>query len=139
MTKLKYDDPLAAAMSRPDISGPANPELHISQRIVFGHSARVHPVTGMVLEQGSGALSPDEQAKNVHIPLIEKTEGTAAAAAMRAKLVAYYADQIERVQGKEAADEYRRQWGSWGQLPPTPSKPLPQQGLPQGLPEGLPK
>lgn len=45
-----------------------------------------HPITGLPLEVGHGALSPDEQARRLHLPLIEQTEGAAAAAAMRIKL-----------------------------------------------------
>ena len=48
---------------------------------------RIHPITGLPLEDGSGALSDDQQALLIHIPYIEQTQGKAIADAMRAKLL----------------------------------------------------
>jgi hypothetical protein len=64
----------------------ANPDLSREEHGVFGLDAVKHQITGMVIEQGSGCLSPDEQARCVHIPEIARTQGRAAAAAMLAKL-----------------------------------------------------
>jgi hypothetical protein len=66
-----------AALARP-LSGPEADAL--------GLGAKYHPITRMVLEQGSGALDPDAQARVLHVPIIARTEGEAAAAAMLAKL-----------------------------------------------------
>jgi len=40
----------------------------------------------MILEQGSGALSPDDQARRVHLPYIASTQGAAVADAMLIKI-----------------------------------------------------
>jgi len=63
-----------------------NPDLHIHEQQIFGVDTRRHPVTGMVLEQGSGCLSPDEQALRVHLPEILRTQGRAAWEAAYCKL-----------------------------------------------------
>lgn len=47
---------------------------------------RTHPITGLMLEDGSGALPDEEQARRIHIPFIRRTQGDAAADAMLAKL-----------------------------------------------------
>jgi len=47
---------------------------------------RRHEITGMVLEDGSGAWSDDDQAYRIHVPYIRQTQGDAAADAMLAKL-----------------------------------------------------
>lgn len=65
-----------------------NHPLHPTEQAVFGVDAKRHPITGMVLEQGSGALTPDEQARRVHLPHIAATQGRAAADAMLIKLTA---------------------------------------------------
>jgi hypothetical protein len=70
----------------PPAVGPPNPDLHVHQQQVFGVDAKLHPITGLVVEQGSGALPPDEQALFVHVPYILKTQGKAAADAMLLKL-----------------------------------------------------
>lgn len=49
---------------------------------------RIHPITGMTLEDGYGALADDLQAERIHIPYIRKSQGDAAADAMLAKLKA---------------------------------------------------
>jgi hypothetical protein len=64
----------------------ANPALSKIERHVFGADAVLHPITGMVVEQGSGALPRDQQARQVHLPEILKTQGRDAAAAMLLKL-----------------------------------------------------
>jgi hypothetical protein len=56
-------------------------EIHI-----YGADAKIHPITGEVLEQGSGALPPDTQAALVHVLEIERREGKAAADEVRQKL-----------------------------------------------------
>lgn len=60
--------------------------LHPNEAAVFGSDAVRHPITGMILEQGSGALPPDEQARRVHLPFIAQTQGIAVAEAMLIKL-----------------------------------------------------
>ena len=60
--------------------------LNEIEKAICGADAKRHPITGMVLEQGSGALSPDEQARRVHLPEIARTQGQAAAQAMLARL-----------------------------------------------------
>lgn len=61
--------------------------LSVTERHVFGPDARRHPLLGFVIEQGSGALPVDEQARQ-YVQIIEHTEGKAAADAMRVKLAA---------------------------------------------------
>jgi hypothetical protein len=63
--------------------------------------AERHPITGYSLERGYGAQSPDEQARNLHLPLIEQTEGKSAAAAMRIKLGLAKAPPLKLVPGSE--------------------------------------
>lgn len=55
---------------------------------VFGHDVKFHEITKLPLQQGSGALSPDEQALRDHLPLIAQRDGLAAAQVMHAKLMA---------------------------------------------------
>lgn len=55
------------------------------QRDVFGHDVQLHPLTGMVLEQGSGALPPHQQAR-LHCVEIEKLYGKKAADVIRKRL-----------------------------------------------------
>lgn len=50
---------------------------------------RIHPITGMALEDGYGALPDDEQAVRIHVPYLEQWFGKAAADAMRARLAAH--------------------------------------------------
>ena len=59
-----------------------------AEKNVFGAGAQVHPVTGMALESGIGALPADVQAAN-QCAYIEEAYGKKAGAAMRAKLAAY--------------------------------------------------
>lgn len=47
---------------------------------------RIHPITGLFLEDGFGALSDDLQAIRNHIPYIRQQRGDAAADAMLAKI-----------------------------------------------------
>lgn len=47
---------------------------------------RIHPITGMRLEDGFGKLSDDDQALVLHCAYIEQVEGKEAADAMREKL-----------------------------------------------------
>ena len=51
------------------------------EKLVFGQNARLHPITKMPLEMGSGCLSDDMQARLVHLPVIARTQGNAAAQA----------------------------------------------------------
>lgn len=55
---------------------------------VFGQHADIHPVTHMPLENGSGALPPDQQAQ-IHCDVIEQKQGKAAGDEMREKVRAY--------------------------------------------------
>jgi hypothetical protein len=55
---------------------------------VFGHDVKFHEVTGEPLQQGSGSLPPDEQALTIHLPLIAKRDGVAAAQEVHVKLMA---------------------------------------------------
>jgi hypothetical protein len=84
---------------------PANPDhpLTIPEKITFGHNAKRHPITGLVLEQGSGCLSPDDQARIVHLPYIAQTEGVEAARAMLTKLDAAKVGPLKLVPGSETA------------------------------------
>ena len=52
----------------------------------YGADAKIHSITGEVIEQGSGALPPDMQAANVHVLEIERRDGKAAADEVRRKL-----------------------------------------------------
>jgi hypothetical protein len=67
-------------------TGHGTHDLHPNEKLVFGHDAKRHPITGLVLEQGSGALSPDLQARRVHLPEIARTQGPDAAAEVRKRL-----------------------------------------------------
>ena len=60
---------------------------------VFGADAKVHPITGMRLENGVGALPDDLQALVLHCAYIEQTQGEEAAAAMRDKVRAFMAGE----------------------------------------------
>lgn len=82
---------------------PANPDhpLTIPEQIAFGVDARRHKVTGLVLEQGSGCLSDDDQARLVHLPEIARTEGVEAARAMQIKLDAAKAGPLKLIPGSE--------------------------------------
>jgi hypothetical protein len=64
------------------LSQPLSPD----EAQAFGHDAVRHPVTKMPLEQGIGALSPDQQARLLHLPIITAKEGPEVAAAMLQKL-----------------------------------------------------
>jgi hypothetical protein len=88
---------------------PANPDhpLTIPEKITFGHDAKRHPITGLVLEQGSGCLSPDDQARIVHLPYIAETEGVEAAQAMLTKLDAAAAE-AKKIELEAAVAEIKR-------------------------------
>jgi hypothetical protein len=61
-------------------------DLTPMEKLVFGSNARLHPITKMPLEGGSGRLSDDLQARLVHLPVIAREQGQAAAQAMLALL-----------------------------------------------------
>lgn len=61
------------------------PELAQAEKNIFGEDAKYHPVTMMPLEQGRGALPPDQQAL-IHCMEIERRHGKHVADAMRRKL-----------------------------------------------------
>lgn len=61
-------------------------ELTPVQKLVFGADARIHPVTGMPLENGSGAL-PDKQQALIHLAHIAREQGKDVADAMLDKIV----------------------------------------------------
>jgi hypothetical protein len=82
-----------------------NPALSLPEAIVFGDDATLHPITHMPLEQGSGALSPRDQAFLVHLPELARLHGKAAADAMRQKLID--ADSLTAAQTAEAAARRR--------------------------------
>ena len=60
--------------------------LHPNEKAVFGDNAERHPITGLPIELGSGALPPDEQARRVHLPYIARTQGISVAEAMLVEL-----------------------------------------------------
>jgi hypothetical protein len=60
--------------------------LSPTEQAVFGADAVRHPLTDLVIEQGSGALPPDEQARRIHLPYIARTRGAAVAEALLIKL-----------------------------------------------------
>lgn len=55
----------------------------------FGSDGMIHPITGMKLENGSGALDPDDQAMKLHCAAIDHHKGKEAGDAMRAKIAAW--------------------------------------------------
>jgi hypothetical protein len=55
---------------------------------VFGSSHKLHDLTGLPLEGGIGARSPDEQALIYHIPIIAERDGNIAAGVMKRKIEA---------------------------------------------------
>jgi hypothetical protein len=52
---------------------------------IFGHDAKINPVTGRYIEQGLGALPPDVQIEQ-QLEAIAREEGQDVADEMRAKL-----------------------------------------------------
>ena len=62
------------------------PELTPAQKLVFGADAKLHPVTGMPLETGKGAL-PDQQQALIHLGYIEREQGKDVALAMYEKIM----------------------------------------------------
>ena len=60
--------------------------LNEIEKAIYGADAKRHPLTNLVLEQGSGAWPADEQARRIHLPEIARTQGDAAAQAMLALL-----------------------------------------------------
>ncbi len=78
---------------------PTDPSLplNLTERLVFGEEATRHPITGIPIELGSGALPADQQAI-LHCQVIEETEGRAAADAMRKKLADAKAARVPRMQ-----------------------------------------
>jgi hypothetical protein len=67
---------------------------------VFGDDYRVHPITKMPLERGSGAHPDDWQARKQHIPYIRQTQGDKAAELMLLAL-----DEYERTNNEK--------WDKW--------------------------
>jgi hypothetical protein len=65
------------ALVRP-LSGP--------EQTALGLNTKYHPLTKLPLEDGAGAWAPERQARELHIPIIAKRDGEAAAAAVLAKL-----------------------------------------------------
>jgi len=74
-----------AALARP-LSGP--------EQTALGLNTKYHPITGLAVEDGAGAWAPDRQAREIHIPIIAKRDGDAAAAAMLAKLDAQPSEAV---------------------------------------------
>jgi hypothetical protein len=66
--------------------------------LVHGIDIRFHPLTKLPLEDGSRALPDDEQALQIHIPHILKTQGIAAARAMCARLTGAKPQLVENDQ-----------------------------------------
>jgi hypothetical protein len=62
-----------------------NPELGIHDQQVFGQDAR-RCSCGLGLEQGSGALSANEQCLRNHLPYLAQTRGREFAEAQRRKI-----------------------------------------------------
>jgi hypothetical protein len=67
---------------------PQDPKRKLSPTEVhqYGADAKIHEITGEVIEQGSGALDPDMQAALVHVLEIERREGKEAADEVRRRL-----------------------------------------------------
>lgn len=63
--------------------------VSLIEKAVFGHDSRRHPITGRVLEQGSGA-HPEKFQAELHCRDIEKEESKEAAAVMRRRLAVFY-------------------------------------------------
>jgi len=98
---------------------PPDPNaLNKMEQLVFGADARRHVLTNRILEQGSGALSEQQQAW-LHLSAIEADQGVAASQAMRVRLWKFYsvpAHQIEAylnnlaASDPAAAAEMRQRW-----------------------------
>jgi hypothetical protein len=84
-------------MTEPVIRTLDRTDSRTAEQKVFGDAVEFHPVTGLPLEAGSGALRPDLQAMNVHLPLIAERDGAVAAAVMREKLKTHMAAKAEAV------------------------------------------
>jgi hypothetical protein len=67
-------------------SPPSVDRVNRMDVLVHGVDIRFHPITKMPLESGSGCLPDDEQALQIHLPHILKTQGITAARAMYARL-----------------------------------------------------
>ena len=80
-----------------------------AEKNVFGAGVELHPASNLPLENGRGALSPDQQLRNVHIPLIERTQGKEAADVVRhaagIPTAEELAAQAKAEAEKKAADE----------------------------------
>jgi len=59
--------------------------LSVIEKAVYGAGAVRHPVTGIPLERGSGALPANQQARNL-LAVITQQEGKAVAAEVRRRL-----------------------------------------------------
>jgi hypothetical protein len=91
-------------MPHPDLSHP----LSVMEKNTFGHDAKRHPVIGFVLEQGSGAGTPDQQAEN-YCKSVDADEGRDAGNELRRKCGLPVAEDIAaeaaRVERDRAAKE----------------------------------
>ena len=67
---------------------------------VFGSDAKRHPVTKMLLQQGSGRMPDSWQARNLHIPYIRDTQGD-----KQAELMLLALDEYERASAES--------WAKW--------------------------
>jgi hypothetical protein len=67
---------------------PQDPTRKLSptEVMVYGADAKISPLTGEVYEQGTGCLPPALQESLVHVLEIERREGKAAADEVRRKL-----------------------------------------------------
>lgn len=66
---------------------------------------RIHPITGMPLEDGSGAWPDDQQALVLHCGYIEQTQGKEAADAMRGKVHAFMTGEQTEYQHEHPTEE----------------------------------
>lgn len=96
---------------------PPNPThpLSIPEQIIFGQSARRHPITGYPLEQGAGALSDNEQAEQ-HCRAIEVAEGKEVANAIRRKLGFPIAEEVAAVKAKLERERVEREKAAYAAL-----------------------
>jgi hypothetical protein len=124
------------------LPNPKHPLTHV-QKLVYGEDGQRHWLSGYPLERGCGALSPDDQAKLLHIPEIERLEGKAIANEFRRRLGVPIPEEVEAEQArqqraheerlqrayealveKEEAEAKKEQAEAKAQEAPEPSRPL---------------
>lgn len=83
-------------------------EVSQAEKNVFGEGAKYHPVTGMIIETGRGAL-PERQQTAIHCQMIEAAGDKERADEMRRKIGLPVAADVAAAQQKAEADRLARE------------------------------